>query len=165
MFENSSETFRMGWSTLLVISACVVDSVTVAYDGSVMGSVNVMPSYTRYFEITTTTKAVNSSATYLGAILMAPFAGVIIDRLGGKQGLFISAVLNVIGAAITAAEQNTAMFIAGRVTIGVGVGLAQTAALTYVAETTAPKIRAFALDCTTRAGRWEDSSPQASLMA
>lgn len=145
MFEKSSETVRMGWSTLLVISACVVDSVTIAYDGSVMGSVNVMPSYNRYFDITTTTKAVNSSATYLGAILMAPFAGIIVDKLGRKQGLFISAVLNVIGAAVTAAAQNTAMFIAGRMIIGIGVGLAQTAAGTYVAETTAPKIRAFAL--------------------
>lgn len=145
MFENASQNTKVFAATALVLSACVVDSVTIAYDGSVMGSVNVMPSYLDYFKITTTTKAVNSTATHLGAIMMAPFAGLIVDKRGRRQGILVSAILNVLGAAISGAAQNIAMFIAGRMIIGLGVGLAQTAAGSYVSETTAPKVRAFAL--------------------
>ncbi|CAG9988848.1 unnamed protein product [Clonostachys byssicola] len=145
MFSRLPQAARMGMTTALVISACVVDSVTIAYDGSVMGSVNVMPSYKSYFQITTTTKAVNSTATHLGAILMAFFAGFIVDKRGRRESIFVSAVINIIGAVISGSAQNIAMFIAGRMIIGIGVGLAQTAAGTYVSETTAPKIRAFAL--------------------
>ncbi|VUC21020.1 unnamed protein product [Clonostachys rosea] len=145
MFDNASQNTKVLWATALVLSACVVDSVTIAYDGSVMGSVNVMPSYIKFFNITTTTKAVNSTATHIGAILMAPFAGLIVDSRGRRQGILISAILNVLGAVISGAAQNIAMFIAGRMIIGIGVGLAQTAAGSYVSETTAPRVRAFTL--------------------
>ncbi|KAJ3521558.1 hypothetical protein NM208_g13237 [Fusarium decemcellulare] len=145
MFDNESQNTKILLATSLVLSACVVDSVTIAYDGSVMGSVNVMPSYVNFFNITTTTKAVNSTATHIGAILMAPFAGLIVDKRGRREGILVSAILNVLGAVISGAAQNIAMFIAGRMIIGIGVGLAQTAAGSYVSETTAPKVRAFAL--------------------
>jgi hypothetical protein len=35
------KSLKMGFTTALVVSACVVDSLVIAYDGSVMGSVNV----------------------------------------------------------------------------------------------------------------------------
>lgn len=144
-FGNISQTLRMSISTALVIAVCIVDSITIAYDGSLMGSVNVMPSYVSYFNLTTATQAVNSAATYLGSILIAPFAAVHIDKRGRKEGILVSALLNVVGAAISGAAQNVAMFIAGRMIIGLGVGLAQTAAGSYVSETTAPRVRSFAL--------------------
>ncbi|KAM0806626.1 hypothetical protein AB5N19_06963 [Seiridium cardinale] len=136
---------RMSLTTALVISVCVVDSVTIAYDGSVMGSVNVMPSYLAYFEIDTATKAVNSTATSLGAIMIALFAGFIADKRGRLETLLLSAILNIVGAAITAGAQNLAMFIAGRMVLGLGMGLAQSVAGVYVAETTKPSVRALAL--------------------
>lgn len=145
MVSNRSQSTKVGLSTLLVISVCVVDSVTMAYDGSVMGSINVMSSYLQYFDITTTTKAVNSTATHLGGILIAPFTSFIVDKRGRKESILISALFNIIGAAITGAAQNITMFIAGRIVIGLGVGLAQVAASSYVSETTAPRVRAFAL--------------------
>lgn len=145
MFETMSQTLKMSLMTAMVVTVCIVDSVTIAYDGSLMGSVNVMPSYSSYFSLTTSTKAVNSTATYLGAILMAPFGGYIVDRRGRKEGIVVSAILNIIGAAISGSAQNIAMFISGRMIIGLGMGLAQTAASSYVSETTAPRVRPFAL--------------------
>ncbi|CAH0046922.1 unnamed protein product [Clonostachys solani] len=145
MFGKYAQSVKIGFTAALVISACVVDSVTIAYDGSVMGSVNVMPSYNNYFEITTATKAVNSTATSLGAILIALFAGFIVDKYGRRYSVLASALFNILGAVITASAQSLAMFIAGRMVVGLGMGLAQTAAGIYVAETTPPKIRAFAL--------------------
>lgn len=145
MFNLHSQSAKVGFTTGMIIVACVVDSVTISYDGSVMGSVNVMPSYNKYFDINTTLKAVNSTATHLGAILIAFFSGFIIDSRGRLPSLFYSAILNIIGAAITGGAQNLTMFIAGRMIVGLGMGLAATAAGTYVSETTAPQIRAFAL--------------------
>lgn len=143
--SNSKSSLRMSLATALVVSVCVVDSVTIAYDGSLMGSLNVMESYSSYFHLTTSTTAVNTCATFLGAILVGPITGVLIDWKGRKIGLYAAAVINILGAAIAGAAQNIAMFIAGRLIIGIGVGLGQTAASTYVAETTAPSIRSLAL--------------------
>ncbi|KAJ0383286.1 hypothetical protein COL922a_010797 [Colletotrichum nupharicola] len=145
MSPSKLASLRMSLSTALVVSVCVVDSVTIAYDGSLMGSLNVMASYQKYFELTTATTAVNTCATFLPAILIGPFTGMLIDWKGRKMGLYASGIVNIIGAIIAGAAVNIAMFIAGRLIIGIGVGLGQAAAGTYVAETTAPSIRSLAL--------------------
>ncbi|KUI66618.1 Lactose permease [Cytospora mali] len=145
MFDDLSQSLKMSLTTAMVVSVCIVDSVTIAYDGSVMGSVNVMESYRAYFDLRTATIAVNSTAVYLGAILIAPIAGYLVDWRGRRESIAVSAVLNIIGAVISGAAQNIGMFIAGRMIIGLGMGLAQTAAGSYVSETTAPKVRSLAL--------------------
>ncbi|CAG9950555.1 unnamed protein product [Clonostachys rosea f. rosea IK726] len=131
---GSLASLKLNWTTALVVSVCVVDSVTIAYDGSLMGSLNVMETYHNYFQLTTTTTAINTCATFLGAILVGP-----------KSGLWAAVAINILGAVLAGSAINVAMFIAARIVIGVGVGLGQTAASTYVAETTAPRIRSFAL--------------------
>ncbi|KEY74753.1 hypothetical protein S7711_06655 [Stachybotrys chartarum IBT 7711] len=143
--SNFFAPMRMSLISALVISVCVVDSVTIAYDGSLMGSLNVLDSYNSYFNVTTRTQGIMSGATFAGAIFIAPVASKIIDWKGRKTGVYLSCLMNILGAAIGAASQNTGMFIAGRVVIGMGVGIAQTSCGAYVSETTAPKIRAFAL--------------------
>ena len=142
---SAIQAIRQSAVTAAVISVCVVDSVTIAYDGSLMGSLNVMSSYTDYFELDTATTAVNTCATFLGAILVGPWTGMLIDRKGRKIGIYAATFFNVLGAALCGGAQNIGMFIAGRMIIGIGVGLAQTAAGTYVGETTAPSVRSLAL--------------------
>ena len=136
---------RMSLLSALVVSVCVVDSVTIAYDGSLMGSLNVMPSYTKFFDVTPRTQGIMSGATFAGALVIAPIASKFIDWKGRKLGIALAASMNILGAALGAASQNTAMFIAGRVVIGMGVGIAQTSAGAFVSETTPPEVRAFAL--------------------
>lgn len=131
--------------TALVIAVCVVDSITIAFDGSLMGSLNVMPSYTSYFHLNTALTAVNTCATFIGAILIGPWSGMLIDKKGRKVGIYTASVINILGAVISGSAQNTAMFIAGRIIIGIGCGFAQTSAATYVSETTAPSVRSLAL--------------------
>lgn len=104
-----AETLKMSTTTALVVSVCVIDSVTIAYDGSVMGSINTMESYSNYFDLVTATSAVNSTAVYLGAIMISPIAGKIADWRGRKEAIAASAVLNMIGAAISGAAQNIGM--------------------------------------------------------
>ncbi|KAF2795974.1 hexose transporter [Melanomma pulvis-pyrius CBS 109.77] len=135
----------MTWMTALVISVCVVDSVTIAYDGSLMGSLNVMPSYSKYFHLTTTLKSLNTAITFVGAIPVALTAGPLINWKGRKFGIILSACIQIIGAILQGSAQHIAMFIIGRLFIGAGSGLAQASASTYVAETVPSRVRAFAL--------------------
>lgn len=136
---------RMTLTSALIVSVCIVDSVTIAYDGSLMGSLNVMKSYNSYFGVTEHTQGIMSGATFAGAMVIAPVASKVIDWKGRKLGIRLSALMNILGAALGAASQNTGMFILSRVVVGMGVGIAQTSASSYVGETMAPHIRAFAL--------------------
>ena len=133
------------WTSILIICVCVVDSVTIAYDGSLMGTLNVMPAYSSYFHLTTTTKSLNTAITFVGAIPVALIAGPMINWKGRRFGIYLSACIQILGAILQGSAQHIAMFIIGRFFIGAGSGLAQTAASTYVAETVPSRIRAFAL--------------------
>lgn len=110
-----------------------------------MGSLNVMPSYTNYFTLTTATRALNTGISYIGGAVAAPFAGFLVDWRGRRESILWSAMITLIGAILQSAAQNIGMFIAGRFIIGLGAGIAATATPTYVAETAPPKQRAFAL--------------------
>ncbi|KAM5343293.1 hypothetical protein ACJ41O_014259 [Fusarium nematophilum] len=133
------------WLVGCLIAMSVVDSVLVGFDSSLMGSLNVMPTYSSYFTLTTTTKSLNTAISYVGGAAMSPFAGLLVDWRGRKECVYWSALLTLIGGVIQGSAQNIGMFIAGRCIVGSGMGLAQTAAPTLVAETTPVKYRGFAL--------------------
>jgi MFS family permease len=110
-----------------------------------MGSLNVMPTYQSYFELTTATKSLNTAISYVGGAAISPFAGFLVDWRGRREAIYWAALLTIIGGTIQGASQNIGMFIAGRCIVGSGMGLAQTAAPTLVAETCPVEYRAFAL--------------------
>ncbi|KAF2442364.1 general substrate transporter [Karstenula rhodostoma CBS 690.94] len=128
-----------------IIATSTIDSVLVGFDSSLMGSFNVMPSYSNYFELTTATKSLNTAISYMGGALMALFAGSLVDWRGRKECVFWSAVITMIGGIIQGAAQNIGMFIAGRFIVGFGLGLAQVSTPTLVAETAPVQWRGFAL--------------------
>ncbi len=101
-----------------IIGVSVVDSVLLGFDSSLMGSLNVMPTYTNYFTLTTTTKSLNTAISYVGGCVSSLIAGFVVDWIGRKKSIFLSAALTLIGAAIQAGAQNIGMFIAGRFIVG-----------------------------------------------
>ncbi|KXS97854.1 hypothetical protein AC578_7652 [Pseudocercospora eumusae] len=117
----------------------------VGYNSSLMGSLNVMPTYTSYFHLNTSTKALQTAISYSGGALVSWFAGFLVDWRGRRQTIFVAISTALIGSALQAAAQNVGMFISARFIIGMGMGLAQTAAPTLVSETTPPRYRGFAL--------------------
>ena len=110
-----------------------------------MGSLNVMPTYSSYFTLTTATKSLNTAISYVGGATCALFAGPLADWRGRRETIYYSATITLIGGVIQGAAQNIGMFIAGRFIVGAGLALGQVAAPTLVAETTPVKYRAFAL--------------------
>jgi len=131
--------------TLLILLVSSIQAITQGYDGSMMNGLNILPSYTDYFNLTTATLALNTASVWMGATFIGIFAGQITDWLGRKWTMFYSAVLCIIGVIIQTAAQNAAMFICGRVIIGVSTGLSGVAAAVYLAETAPVQWRAFML--------------------
>lgn len=101
-----------------VVSVSVVDSTLLGYDSSLMGSLNVMPTYQNYFTLTTATKSLNTAISYVGGSVASLFTGFIIDYLGRWRSIMLSCWVTLIGAVIQAAAQNIGMFIAGRFIVG-----------------------------------------------
>lgn len=71
--------------------------------------------------------------------------GIFADRWGRKNALLWAAILTIIGVILQSAAVHIAMFIVGRIIIGLGTGMAACAGPAYLAETTAYKFRAIAL--------------------
>ncbi|KAH4198067.1 hypothetical protein HBI95_184020 [Parastagonospora nodorum] len=134
---------KMFVACLIMLSA--IDSVLVGYDSSLMGSFNVMPSYKSYFTLTTTTKSLNTAVSYVGGAAISFISGPWTDWRGRREAIFWSAVITLVGGVIQGASQNIAMFIAGRLIVGFGMGLAQTSTPTLLAETVPVQYRGFAM--------------------
>ncbi|ETS79373.1 hypothetical protein PFICI_09226 [Pestalotiopsis fici W106-1] len=133
------------WLIVCLVLVSVIDSVLVGYDSSLMGSLNVMPTYKSYFTLTTATTSLNTAISYIGGAAVAPFAGLLVDWRGRRECVYWSALFTLIGGLIQGFSKNIGMFIAGRCIVGGGMGLAQTAAPTLVAETAPVKYRGLAL--------------------
>ncbi|KAK2778029.1 hypothetical protein FQN52_002934 [Onygenales sp. PD_12] len=86
------------------------------YDGSVMGGLNVMTTYQKYFNM----KSAGSStglvfAMYnIGSLAAVFFTGPVNDRFGRRVGMFVGAAIIIIGTCIQAPSTNRDMFLAGR---------------------------------------------------
>ncbi|KAL3475098.1 hypothetical protein BJX99DRAFT_259713 [Aspergillus californicus] len=137
-------------SSDILLFACIVgtsfaDSVLTGFDSSLMGSLNVMPTYKSYFLLNTATTALNTASSYIGGCIGALFAGYLADRYGRRSAIWTSTAISIIGAILQTAAVHIAMFIVGRIVIGVGMAVAATATPTFVAEVARPSYRAFAL--------------------
>lgn len=86
-----------------------------------MNGLNILPSYTEYFTLTTTTTALNTASVYAGGCLSLLYSQVP-DWIGRKWALFWGALLTLIGVIIQAAAQNIGMFVFARFLIGFGTG-------------------------------------------
>lgn len=118
----------------IIILTSVVDAATIGYDGSLIGSLNVMAPYQEYLASTTALISLNSCVIFVGGAVAAPFTGMLINWLGRRVGMLVAALFEIVGAIIQGCAINLGMFIAGRFLIGFGAGIAAVSAPTYVAE-------------------------------
>jgi len=82
-----------------------------------------------------------ASGVPLGAIGGALLLGPINEAVGRRMAIIISLILYTIGAALEAGAINFGMIVAGRVILGLGVGLEGGTVPVYVAESVARKYR------------------------
>ncbi|KAK7409336.1 hypothetical protein QQX98_008460 [Neonectria punicea] len=134
------------WLTcvLLVASSCVT-STTLGFDGSMMNGLNILPSYTDYFHLTTASLALNTAAVWMGSTISGIVFAKVPDLIGRKWTLFISALITIVGVILQTAAQNTEMFIVARIIIGFGTGGSSVAGPVYLAETLPVQYRSWGL--------------------
>ncbi|KAI8692507.1 hypothetical protein LRP88_07432 [Fusarium phalaenopsidis] len=130
---------------LVALVACATITGTFGYDGSMMNGLNILPSYLGYFEITTATKSLSTSAIYIGGILAGSTFPYALNRLGRRMAMLLSAVLTIFFVALQAGAINMPMFIAARIGLGYGKACPALVVPIYLAEAFPPKYRGWVL--------------------
>ncbi|KAH0831740.1 hypothetical protein AYO21_06264 [Fonsecaea monophora] len=141
---------RRSWlaCTILVLTSCVTSTAapqTLGFDGSMMNGLNILPSYTDYFTLTTATLALNTASVWMGSAIAGIGYAKVPDWIGRKWALFFGAVSTIVGVVLQTAAQNIAMFVIARIIIGFGTGASSIAAPVYLSETVPVKLRAVSL--------------------
>ena len=115
------------------------------YDGSVMGSLNGMPEFHKFFNVGMQGAGIGLVfAIYtVGNILGSFVAGAACDIYGRRFGMFIGSCFIVIGTIVQATPKagNLAQFQGGRFLVGFGVPIAVTSAPVYLVEMAFPTWR------------------------
>ncbi|RDW95043.1 hypothetical protein BP5796_00806 [Coleophoma crateriformis] len=119
----------------LLISASCIFAVTSGYDTALMNGLNILPAYKSYFKLTTATKALLTSSTYIGSSVSCIAFGYVANIIGRKRSIILSAIVKLIGVVLMASAQNVAMFCLGRIFLGLGSGISGTVAPAWLAET------------------------------
>ncbi|KAL8621780.1 hypothetical protein ACOMHN_016267 [Nucella lapillus] len=81
------------------------------------------------------------SVTILAAFVAALFGGFLSDRFGRRICTILASIIFTVGAVILGIAQNVAMLIAGRLTLGLGIGIASMTVPVYIAEVAPPHLR------------------------
>ncbi|KAL2835292.1 hexose transporter [Aspergillus cavernicola] len=129
---------------LLCVMLCFLatfTSATQGYDASMMNGLQILVSYTDYFQLTTATTSLNVAIVFVGSVLATFFAGWWSDRWGRRWGIALTSLLAMVGVAIQTAAVHEAMFCVGRLIIGMSITTGATAAPAYISETAHPRHR------------------------
>lgn len=81
------------------------------------------------------------SAVLVGAILGAAFSGKLADRFSRRTVIIGTAVIFFVGSFWTSMAHSVSLLIAGRVVIGVAIGVASFAVPLYISEISPPRVR------------------------
>jgi MFS family permease len=126
---------------LLLLGAICCD-ITNGYDGSMLNGLQILPQWQEFFgHPTSSTLGLISNGTRIGQagaiIAIAP----IIQKFGRRWPIVFGSAFLLIGIALQTAAQNLSMFVIGRVIIGFGNNLQQSASLVLLAEIAHPSQR------------------------
>ncbi|KAJ9501774.1 hypothetical protein H2202_002736 [Exophiala xenobiotica] len=128
---------------VLLILCSIVQSTTVGYDGSMLNGLNILPSYTDYFNLNSATTGLNTASVFIGGFLGPLVTGIIADRFGRRLTIFWGSAGTLLGVILQTAAQNVAMFVIARIILGFGTAVSGIAAGVYLAETFPSRWRAW----------------------
>jgi MFS family permease len=129
--------------SFLLMVCSMVQSATNGYDGSMLNGLNILPSYTDYFNLNPATTGLNTASVFIGGALGPIFSGIIADRWGRRPAIFWGSVITLIGVLLQTAAQNIGMFVVARIVLGFGTALSGIASGVYLSETFASRWRAW----------------------
>ncbi|KAK7470345.1 hypothetical protein VKT23_001774 [Stygiomarasmius scandens] len=134
----------------LILLVAFMGSLSNGFDGQVMGAVNGMNQYLEYFGLVGqdsgggvgTPTALIFGIYSVGQIVGVVVAGPLADgKFGRRGGMFIGALIIVVGAVVITVAKNRDYLLAGRFVLGFGVSITTTACPAYVVEMSPPQWR------------------------
>ena len=93
------------------------------------------------FTLSATAEEIVVSAVLIGAVIGAALSGQISDVIGRRRTILITACVFIIGSLATAMASTVPILIAGRIVIGLAIGVASFAAPLYISEVSPPGVR------------------------
>lgn len=129
--------------TSLVVLASI-HPICMGLDTMVVGSLLNYDSYLNYFSLTPVTIGLNSASIWMGQIIsLLGFTQYMADNWGRKKAILTGLCTLVVGIVLQSAAQNIAMFIVGRIIIGMSIGFTNISSIVLVSEICPIKIRGF----------------------
>jgi SP family galactose:H+ symporter-like MFS transporter len=95
------------------------------------------------FGLSTFRQEVVVSVVLVGAAIAALGGGRLADKFGRRATLLLTAAIFVVGAVLCAAAPTAVLLIAGRVIVGLGIGLSSTTVPLYISEISPAKARGW----------------------
>ncbi|ORX97015.1 putative hexose carrier protein [Clohesyomyces aquaticus] len=129
--------------SFLLIICSIVQSATGGYDGSMLNGLNILPSYTDYFNLNPATTGLNTASVFIGGFFGPLVSGVAADSLGRRPAIFWGCVITLVGVLLQTAAQNIAMFVVARIILGFGSQVSGIAGGVYLSETFPSRWRAW----------------------
>lgn len=108
-----------------------------------LNGLNILPSYTNYFNLTAATTGLNTASVFIGSFFGTMSSGVCVDWLGRRPAILWGSIITLVGVILQTAAQDIAMFVVARVVLGFGAAISGTAGSVYLAETFPSRWRAW----------------------
>lgn len=120
----------------------LLGQVASGYDGSMINSLQTLPSFIEYFnDPRGAILGTMSNGVAIGTLISVPFTMYIVDYMGRKKTVILGCAVIIIGSALQAGAVNMGMFTAARIIIGIGTCFATAAGSPLLAETAFPSQR------------------------
>ncbi|KAJ6629445.1 hypothetical protein B0H10DRAFT_2208832 [Mycena sp. CBHHK59/15] len=112
---------------------------------SKINRLNILLSYANYFDLNTTTLALNTTSIWIGGILAGVSFGKVTDIIGHCPSLFYAMVITLTMVVLQTTAQNVCMFIAARILVGFDTSASMLSGPMYLVEMLPFKWRAWGL--------------------
>jgi SP family galactose:H+ symporter-like MFS transporter len=124
---------------IIVAAITAIGGMLFGYDtGVISGAILFIRSA---FSLTSTSQEIVVSAVLIGAVIGASISGTLADKYGRRIMIIIAAIIFGAGAIFTALTPNVYALIAGRIGVGIAIGMASFIAPMYIAEVAPVNIR------------------------
>jgi SP family galactose:H+ symporter-like MFS transporter len=123
----------------LVVAVAALGGLLFGYDtGVISGAILFIK---QSFSLSDRLQEIVVSAVLVGAVIGAAGGGRLADRFGRRRLIILSAVVFSVGAIGTAFTPSIALLIAGRIVVGIAIGIASFIAPMYISELAPARIR------------------------
>ena len=130
---------KPGYFFILIATIAALSGILFGYDtGVVSGAILFIKND---FQLSSLANGIIVSSVLFGALLGAMISGKLVDQLGRKYLLIIDAIIFLLGTLFSSLAYSISLLIAGRISVGIAIGIASYVAPLYISEIAPTKHR------------------------